>query len=854
MKFITETETILKTGEEIQIIEKKIKKLDSQIALLTELKTKYINKLNLIANKSTGSSISSSNSSIDNPYSSSYSAVSSSTLKDFLTADEKINIFKNYFMGRDDLYARLWKSHKTGKQGYSPVCRNEWIPALCRKPKVKCTNCSNRKFLPYDYSAVKMHLTGKHIAGIYPLTKDEKCYFLAFDFDGDNWFEDAVSLKTICLEENLHSAIERSRSGEGGHLWIFFKDKIPAITARKLGTYLITKTISKNFKFDMKSYDRMFPNQDTMPEGGFGNLIALPFQKEAVLNGNSVFIDENCSPYDNQWNFLSSVKKINLKDVLKILSKAEETQNTIEISNGFVSEEESWDTLNTLNLKSEKTGIKKLKTIENLPEYVESIQSNRIYIKSGGVPSPLLSSLKSLASFQNPEFYKKQKLRLSTYSTPRIISCAELTNEYLSLPRGCLEGVESILKDYNVKLNNHDKRFKGKKIKTVFNGMLTGIQQNALNSILNADSGILVAPPGTGKTVIAIAVVAKRKTSTLILVHRKPLMEQWQLQISALLGIDKKEIGIIGGGKNNPTGNIDIATIQSLNSRMGNNNHISRYGFIIIDECHHIGAFSFEKVLNQTAAKYILGLTATPYRKDGHEAIINMQCGKICHEIKQKDLKEGFLKVDVIIKKTEFSYAPVFNKYDQSVENIKDINETCRTKIERDKININDLWNDLIEDKGRNELIVGDIACALKKGLFPLVLTERKKHIDILADMLKDKTDFIAVFYGGAGHKTNKEMLNRLKDYSKDSKRVVLATGSYIGEGFDEPELNALFLTIPVSFKGRIVQYTGRLSRNYKDKQNIYIYDYLDENVPLLTAMHKKRIKTYKLLDYNISG
>ena len=371
MEFVPETETILNAGEEIQIIEKKIKKLDIQIALLTELKTKYINKLNLIVNKSAESIISSSDSSIGYACHSSDSAVSSSALKNFLTADEKINIFKNYFMGRDDLYARLWKSNKTGKQGYSPVCGNEWVSALCRKPKVKCANCSNREFLPYDYSAVKMHLTGKHIAGIYPLTKDEKCYFLSFDFDGDNWFEDAVSLKTTCLEENLHSAIERSRSGEGGHLWIFFKEKIPAVTARKLGTYIITKTISKNFKFDMKSYDRMFPNQDTMPEGGFGNLIALPFQKEAVLNGNSVFIDENCSPYDNQWNFLSSVKKISLEDVLEILNKVKETDNIIEINNSSVSEGESWNTLSILNLKSEKAKIKKLKTIENLPEYVE---------------------------------------------------------------------------------------------------------------------------------------------------------------------------------------------------------------------------------------------------------------------------------------------------------------------------------------------------------------------------------------------------------------------------------------------------------------------------------------------------
>lgn len=250
--------------------------------------------------------------------------------------------------------------------------------------------------------------------------------------------------------------------------------------------------------------------------------------------------------------------------------------------------------------------------MEKLPEFIETIQSNRIYIKTDNVPSELLNLLKNLASFQNPEFYKKQKLRLSTHSTPRIICCAELKGEYLSLPRGCMKEIKSILNDYNIKLNNQDKRNAGKKIKASFKGLLADTQQKALDSILSVDLGVLVAPPGTGKTVMAIAAISGRKTSVLILVHRKPLMEQWRLQLSALLGIDKKEIGIIGGGKNNPTGNIDIATIQSLSSnKEGGVNPVSNYGFIIVDECHHIGAFSFEKVLNEATAKYILGLTAT---------------------------------------------------------------------------------------------------------------------------------------------------------------------------------------------------------------------------------------------------
>jgi superfamily II DNA or RNA helicase len=819
-------EKILHPDEEKQVLEEKIKKIDQQIAFLSELKTKYTLKLDKLSFLSTPAST---------PVPSVKSNISRTVCS--LTSDEKIEMFKSYFLGREDLYARLWISAKTGKHGYSPVCKNEWVRYLCRKPAVKCANCNNREFLSFDYSAIKMHLTGKHIAGIYPLTKDETCRFLAFDFDGEQWLDDAKSLKSLCFEERVPAAVERSRSGEGGHLWIFFSENVPAVTARKLGSYLITKTMRNNFRFDMKSYDRMFPNQDTLPKGGFGNLIALPFQKDAALNGNSVFIDEEAVAYSDQWNFLNSVKKMSLGEVLEIVDKANKTGQIIEIRNSFDFEgDESWEELQYETARN--TVLKSKRRIkiatEKLPAFTETIQSNRIYIKTNNLPSALLNQLKNLASFQNPEFYKKQKLRLSTHSTPRIICCAELKDEYLSLPRGCMEEIKLLLKDYNIKLNNNDKRNTGKKIIVNFKGALTDTQNKALNSILSVDLGILVAPPGAGKTVIAIAAIAERKKSVLILVHRKPLMEQWRLQISALLDIDKKEIGIIGGGKNNPTGNIDIATIQSLGGYKEDKvSPVSNYGFIIVDECHHIGAFSFEKVLNGAAAKHILGLTATPYRRDGHQAIINMQCGSICHQIKQKDIKENYLKTGVIIKQTDFSYE-------------------CGDDSKENKINISDLWNRLIEDRNRNELIVENIINVLDKGFFPLVLTERKKHLELLEIMLHNKADLIAVFHGGAGLKSNREMLDKLRNAPKGTRKVALATGSYFGEGFDEPELNALFLTMPMSFKGRVIQYTGRLSRNYKDKQGVYIYDYLDGNVPILIAMHKKRIKTYKLLDYEL--
>ncbi|MHB8282127.1 MAG: TOTE conflict system archaeo-eukaryotic primase domain-containing protein [bacterium] len=837
-------EIILPPADEKLLLKKKINKINKQIDILTALKAKYagkLNKINLLLN----------------PASDPFVKENIPSFACSMTSDKKIELFRSYFIGREDLYARLWISAKTGKHGYSPACKNEWVRSLCRKPAVKCASCANREFLPLDYSAIKMHLTGKHTVGIYPLTKDENCCFLAFDFDGKQWLDDAASLKCLCTEEGIPSAIEISRSGEGGHLWIFFNEKVPAVTARKLGSYLITKTMRNNFKLDIKSYDRMFPNQDTLPEGGFGNLIALPFQKNAVLKGNSVFIDENAVPYIDQWGFLNSVEKMMYKKVIAIVDKADRIGQIIEIKNGFVSgDEESWTALQ--GKSSQSVGVqdnknKNAKKIDidaaKLPQFIETIQSNRIYIKTNNISSELLNLLKNLASFQNPEFYKKQQLRLSTHATPRIICCAELKDEYLSLPRGCIEDAESLLKDYNIKLNNSDKRNTGKKIQAAFRGVLTDTQQNALDSILSFDLGVLVAPPGTGKTVMAVAAIARRSVSALVLVHRKQLMEQWRLQLSALLCIDKKEIGVIGGGKNNPTGNIDIATIQSLSSyKEGSANPAAGYGFIIVDECHHIGAFSFEKVLNSATAKYILGLTATPYRRDGHQAIINMQCGNIRHQIKQKDITENCLKASVIIKQTNFTY-----EYYEHADDFRAnaANKSNKTN-EVNKININDLWNKLIEDNNRNDLIVRDIIDALDKGIFPLVITERKKHLELLETMLRNKADLIAVFHGGIKLKSNRATLDKLRNSSRSLRRVILATGSYIGEGFDEPGLNALFLTMPISFKGRLIQYSGRLCRNYKDKQDIYIYDYLDENVSILAAMYKKRIKTYKLLDYTL--
>jgi len=791
------------TDPERTALEARIKKIDEQIALLNDLKTQSFTKLH---------SLPQSTPQQPNP------VVNNRTLTD------KIALFKNYFCGRDDVYAKLWINNKTGKRGYSPVCKHEWDRALCQKPMIKCSECPNQGFLSPDESAIKQHLTGGQVMGIYPMLKNESCHFLAMDFDKENWLDDVQAIMETCREEGIPFAVERSRSGRGGHVWIFFSEEIPAVLARRLGSYLITKTMAKRYQIDMKSYDRLFPSQDTLPKGGFGNLIALPFQKEAMLHGNSLFIDEHGKPYADQWEFLTSIKKMSYPEVEVRVEQAVKTGQVIAARQSPVEEDdEPW-----MRLPSGKRRFKV--EVKDLPPSIDAILANRIYIKTGQGPSVLYNQLKHLAAFQNPEFYKKQRMRFSTHATPRVICCAEIIDGYLALPRGCLDDAQALLKEYDVKLNIEDKRQAGNETDFVFDGILNEEQEKALDSVLDADFGVFVAPPGTGKTVLAIAAMAKRKTNVLILVHRKPIMDQWRLQISSFLGIDKKEIGQIGGGKNNATGVIDVGMVQSLDLADGVYDGIINYGFIIVDECHHVGAVSFEKVLTQAKAKYVLGLTATPYRGDGHQPIIHMQCGPICHRIKQKDMTAHISSSIVIPRTTTFSYL--------WVEGSK----------------IVDLSSRMVENNDRNQLIIDDIINVLDASRFPLILTERREHLEKLAELLKEKIEFLAILHGGIKQKHRRETFEKIKEYPDNCRKAILATGSYIGEGFDEPRLNTLILTMPSSFKGKIVQYAGRLHRYHKDKHDVQIYDYVDNEVPMLARMFQKRLKTYKILGYEVDA
>ncbi|MCG2711979.1 MAG: DEAD/DEAH box helicase [Candidatus Omnitrophica bacterium] len=786
-----------------------INSIDTQIASLLNKKHELLKKLSALPSPT-------------------QTIVKDSSFSQQLSNNEKIQLFRSLFKGREDAYARLWISKKTGKSGYSPVCKNEWAAGICKKPIIKCAECSNRKLVGLSDEIIRDHLIGKCVTGIYPMLKDETCCFLAVDFDGSEgnlvWEEDVKAFRKTCLEENIPVAIERSRSGNGAHAWIFFQEEISASVARKMGSFLITKTMSQRYQLDMKSYDRLFPNQDTLPKGGFGNLIALPFQKEAVGKSNSVFIDEEFNPYKDQWGFLLSVERMSVEEIDRIAKEASRNGQITGVRMSPTYEDDPpWMRL--------PSGRRKYKAvISDLPECIEIVLANKIYIKTENVSSILLNQFKQLAAFQNPEFYRRQSMRLSTFSTPRIICCAEFLDGYLCLPRGCLEDICLVLNEYSVNFNVKDERCAGKRTKFKFSGKLTKEQQLSLRKICKHDTGVFSAPPGTGKTVLAINAIAKRKTNTLILVHRKPLLEQWKLQLSAFLGIDPKSIGHIGGGKNKSNGMLDIAMVQSMERKGIIDDRIADYGFVIVDECHHISAVSFERVLAQAKAKYILGLTATPYRRDGHQPIIHMQCGSIVHQINPKEAISHSLQPTVIPQITTFSY-------DWSEES-----------------NIYDLWPTLISDEKRNELIVDDVGEALAEGRFPIILTERREHLEKLELMLKNVVKHLVVLYGGMGIKRRREVMEYLRANADNGNIVILATGAYIGEGFDEVRLDTLFIAMPISFKGKVVQYAGRLHRKHHNKKSIRIYDYVDEGCSVLARMYERRLKTYKALGYAIDS
>ena len=741
------------------------------------------------------------------------------------SVQDKIFLFKSLFRGRDDVYPRLWENVQKGKKGYAPACFNEWVRGVCEKPRVKCGECPNHAFIPVGEQVIEDHLRGRHVIGVYPLLKDETCWFLAVDFDKAGWREDVAAFRDTARAAGLHPAIERSRSGNGAHAWFFFSTPVPAAIARRMGCFLITETMARRHELSMESYDRLFPNLDTMPKGGFGNLIALPLQFHARKAKNTEFLDDALEPIQDPWGYLASVPRIPPSQVESIAKEAVEQGKVLGVR--FIddaAEEEArrpWS-------RPPSSKPRNAKIEGSLPSEVKAVLAQRIFVEKAGLPSLLLNLIKRLAAFQNPEFYKKQAMRLSTATTPRIVTCAEDLPEHVALPRGCLDELRSLLKENEVRLQVEDKRCVGDPLPLKFDGELTAVQEDAAKALLAEDRGVLVAPPGVGKTVVGIHVASVRGVSTLILVHRKPLLDQWVSQLSVFLGIPAKEIGQIGGGRQKATGRLDVAMIQSLVRKGSVSDLVARYGHVVIDECHHLPAVSFERVMSEIKARYVTGLTATPYRRDGHQPIIEMQCGP-----------------------TRFAVTPRSQMAQRPFAHRLFVRETDFRLADSDqKPTIQEVYASLATDERRNELILKDVIDALVEGRSPIVLTERKDHLEYLAGRLRSFAKHLIVLREGMKAKDRREAFARLSEVAEGEERLVLATGRYIGEGFDDARLDALFLALPVSWKGTLVQYTGRLHRLHPGKKDVRIYDYVDKHVPMLARMFERRRKGYRTIGY----
>jgi superfamily II DNA or RNA helicase/very-short-patch-repair endonuclease len=748
--------------------------------------------------------------------------------------DAKIALFRSLFRGRDDVYPRRFENRKTGKSGYAPACGNEWVIALCEKPRIKCAACLNQNFLPVTDKVVRWHLSGQDdsgrdfVMGVYPLLRDETCFFLAVDLDKAQWEEDAAAVLETCRELEVPAALERSRSGHGGHIWLFFEQAIPAALARKLGAHLLTETMERRPGIGLDSYDSFFPSQDTLPQGGFGNLIALPLQKGPRDRGNSVFLDDNQVPYADQWEFLSRVRKIDRGSVERIVAVAEKKGRVIGVRLAPADEDAASPWAASPSRHRAEPRIK-----GPLPDRLELVLGDQIYIAKDARSPGLSNRLVRLAAFQNPEFYKAQAMRLSTYDKPRIIACAEDLPHHIGLPRGCLDEIRELLSDLGVAAVLREERNAGKPLDVKFRGELFPEQTLAARNLLAHDTGVLSATTAFGKTVVAAWLIAERNVNTLVLAHRRQLQERWVDRLSAFLDLPPKAVGRIGGGRRKPTGSVDVAIIQSMIRKHVVSDLVGDYGHLIVDECHHISAQSFEQVVRRAKAKFVTGLSATVTRKDGHHPIVFMQCGPIRHRVdaKAQAAARPFTHA-VHVRPTRF--------------------RPLGTLAEDVRIQFQELYSELIADELRNQLIYEDVIEAVHEGRSPLVLTERNEHLDYLAKRFSTSVPHLVVLRGGMTKNEMTAVTVRLAAIPENEPRLLLATGRLIGEGFDDARLDTLFLTLPVSWHGTIAQYAGRLHRLYAGKREVRVVDYADLNVPMLSRMFDRRCRGYDAVGYTI--
>jgi len=715
---------------------------------------------------------------------------------------QKITLFRSLFRGREDVYAERWESAYSGKKGYSPACENKWDVLKNRK--------TPKKYIPLTDQVIHAHLSGKKTIGVYSLLGNSRCYFLACDFDGPGWKLDSLAYVNVCQRYGVPAYLERSRSGDGGHVWIFFSGSVKAEQARQLGMRLLRQAMEVRAEMDLASYDRFFPSQDFTPRGGFGNLIALPLQKDCRAKGNTEFLntdDPELAPWPDQWMFLSQAKRMAPAELNGILLKVP---------------------LITLGVGTLRTSSQEVRQKQPAPATVRATVGSAFSLEKAGIPPWLLSQIKHLASLWNPKFFENQRKRFSNYGVPPLIRCYDEDMSHLHLPRGTQEEIEEVLRAAGTKVILEDLRPTFEPLSFKFHGELTEAQQNAMAAVLAEDIGVLVAPPGAGKTVMGCAAIAHRNVPTLVLSHRKPILEQWRRHLMRFLNLESSEIGQMGGGRNRQTGIVDLGMLQSLegNDVAAMADFFAKYGFIVIDECHHIPAVTFEASMKRVTARYILGLTATPQRSDGLHDIIPMQCGPIRYRMAMED---SGVPRQLIVRETTLSSISL-------------------------ETHISEVFKMMARDDGRNQMIEEDVIQALENDRKCLVLSHLKEHCQTLAEAIKQRGKSPYVLSGTIGKKQRTAIINEIKELSTEDELLIIATGQYLGEGFDCPQVDTLFLAFPVAFKGKLIQYVGRILRQYKGKESVIVYDYVDHQVPVLNHMFYRRSVAYKSMKFDVNG
>ena len=706
-----------------------------------------------------------------------------------LTTQEKLQLFTSVFAGRYDVYAKSFINDQ-GKIQYFPSYDYGWKQLPPEK----------RSFQTLTDSVLKSHFRGETAIGIFPMHLDDSCYFLVLDLDEGDWKEAGLTIRRIARERQMEAHLEISRSGHGLHIWFFFEEAIPSREARLFGKKLLELAMQESMQLSFDSFDRMFPNQDVLPKGGFGNLIALPFQGEAYHQGRTVFVDEHFQPYEDQWRYLQEIQRVSTAKVALLIQ--------------------------------EELGK------QELDKELKVVLSNMIQLEKSSVTPKTLFFLKNMASFSNPEFYLKQTMRQPTYQIPERMYLFGESDHYLWLPRGLLYPLQDKFKQVSVE----DRRKVQRSIRVEFKGELTFEQELALSDMISKENGLLHAETGFGKTVLGAALISERKTKTIILVHNKQLLDQWLDRLNHFLTFEEEEatrytasgrekvigyVGQYGGTKKWLSKLVDVVMIQSLFKLENSQSLLDEYEMMIVDECHHVSALMFEKVVAQFRGKYLYGLTATPERKNGHEPIVFQRIGEILHTA---DKREADFKRQLQLRFTSFGYL-----------------EIEKTKAS----NFIQLSDWIATDLVRNQMILKDILDQVAEGRNILVLVNRIKQIDFFEKLLKEKeVDDFYIISGKTKVRERTSLLEILEQLDKGF--VLLSTGKYIGEGFDLPQLDTLILAAPFSWKNNLIQYAGRIHRNYKDKALVRIFDYVDIHVPYLEKMFQKRQVAYRKMDYRV--